>query len=385
MLVKNEIINNFSNVFKKEPTDVYYSPGRVNLIGEHIDYHGGYVFPCALSIGIYAGVSLRDDSEIHLYSEGYSSTPLVLSLTNLEKSRENSWANYVLGVFSVLKSEGYNIEKGLNLYLYSTMPPSGGLSSSSALELLIIKILNDLFNLGIERNKMAILGQKVENNYIGVKSGIMDQFVIANGKKDHALLIDTETLNFDYVPLELGEYTLLIANTNKKRNLSGSKYNERYDETMAALKIIKTQIDIKTLTQLYLSQLRDIKPLLDEVKFRRVRHIISEQNRTINAAQLLSKGDIKSFALLLNDSHKSLKEDYEVTGVELDTLTELMRKHGAIGARMTGAGFGGCAIGIAEKSRVALLKTKVIEEYTKKIGYPPTFFETTSEDGTSKI
>ncbi|HOA11344.1 MAG TPA: galactokinase [Bacilli bacterium] len=385
MTIKDHIKHRFAAIYNTPPVAVYFSPGRVNLIGEHIDYHGGLVLPVALSIGTYGAYSLRDDDEVRLYSTGYSDYPITINLGDLSKDSFTGWANYVRGVFQVLKDEGYHVPHGLNLYLESDMPTSGGLSSSSSLELLIIKIFNDIFNFGIDRTKMAVLGKKVENEYIGVLTGIMDQFVIANGKKNNALLLNTNTLKFDYIPLDLKDYQLVIVNTNKRRGLADSKYNERWNETMGALKTLKNHFKINNLTELKSSDLPQIEKLLDPLLFRRVRHIITEQERTLESAMLLKEGKIEEFAKLLTASHNSLRDDYEVTGLELDTIVLLLLETGAIGARMTGAGFGGCAIAIVPKEKVEKQAPLVIDLYKKVIGYAPSFFASDSSDGTHEL
>lgn len=385
MITITKLSTAFREIYKKEPEGVYFSPGRVNLIGEHIDYHGGLVLPAALSIGTYAAFSKRSDDIIRVLSKGYVHKPIEFSLKNLEKDDKTNWANYIRGVFSVLKNGGYNIDSGLNLYIESDMPTSGGLSSSSSLELLLITIINDTFSLNLTKTEMAILGRKVENEYIGVLSGIMDQFVIAHGKKDNALLLNTGSLEFVYTPLELGAYSLVVVNTNKKRGLADSKYNERYSETMAALRVLQQTYKIDYLTELTPNDLPEIERILDPLAFRRVRHIITEQERTVLSAKALQKGDILTFAQYLNGSHESLKNDYEVTGSELDTLVSLMRTNGAIGARMTGAGFGGCAIALIPHEDVKNMTSVVIHQYLLKFGFEPTFFKTTIEDGTHRI
>ncbi len=385
MITTIKLSTAFRKLYKKEPEAIYFSPCRVNLIGEHIDYHGGLVLPAALSIGTYAAFSKRSDDIIRVCSKGYVTTPLDFSLNNLEKDDRSNWANYIRGVFSVLKKAGYIIDSGLNLYIESDMPTSGGLSSSSSLELLLIAILNEVYSLNISRTDMAILGRKVENDYIGVLSGIMDQFVIAHGKKDNALLLNTSTLEFVYTPLDLGAYSLVVVNTNKKRGLADSKYNERYTETMGALKTLQKQYSVNFLTELKPSDLPQIQEMLNPLLFRRVRHVITEQERTVSSAKALQNGDVLAFAQYLNASHESLKNDYEVTGAELDNLVLLMRDNGAIGARMTGAGFGGCAIAIVPHAQVETMAKVVSRKYFNLFGFEPTFFKTTIENGTHRL
>lgn len=385
MANKIHLAKRFKEIFNEDAQAFYFSPGRVNLIGEHIDYHGGLVFPAALDIGTYGALSVRRDNNVAIFSEGYGDNVVTFNLINLEKDKKTAWANYARGVFAVLKEAGYVIPIGVNIYIESDMPTSAGLSSSSSLELLLLKMLSDTFNLGLSKIDIALLGKKVENEYIGVLSGIMDQFIIAHGEKDHALLLNTGTLEYQSVPLELKDYALVIVNTNKRRGLSDSKYNERYNETMTAFKILSAYYTINHLTDLTSEDLPNIEKILGPLTFRRVRHIITEQERTINSAKALQKGDILTFSKYLDESHNSLRDDYEVTGIELDTLVSLLKEGGALGARMTGAGFGGCAIGIVPKEKVENLKTFVVNEYTKKIGYEPTFFTTSISEGTHAI
>lgn len=375
----------FKKTFNVEATGFFFSPGRVNLIGEHIDYHGGLVFPAALTIGTYGAISKRDDNIISVFSEGYGEEIVSFTMLQLEKDKKTSWANYIRGVFWVLKSEGIQVPSGVNIYIYSDMPTSAGLSSSSSLELLVFKMLSDTFNLGLSKLDIALFGKKVENEYIGLQSGIMDQFIIAHGEKDHALLLNTGTLTYKSYPVNLKDYSLVIVNTNKRRGLTDSKYNERFNETMTALKILQAYFNIKYLVDLKTSDLPKISKILGPLTYRRVRHVITEQERTLKSAEALQKGDIFAFSEYLNGSHNSLRDDYEVTGKELDTLVTLLRKGGALGARMTGAGFGGCAIGIVPKGKIESLTTFVIEEYTKKIGYAPTFFSSEISEGTHAL
>ena len=385
MINKLHLSKRFKDVFKTDATGFYFSPGRVNLIGEHIDYHGGLVFPAALTIGTYGAISVRDDNTIALFSEGYGEEIVSFTMLQLEKDKKTSWANYIRGVFWVLKAQGIQVPQGVNIYIESNMPTSAGLSSSSSLELLVFKMLSDSFNLGLTKLDLALFGKKVENEYIGLQSGIMDQFIIAHGEKDRALLLNTGTLTYKSYPVNLKDYALVIVNTNKRRGLTDSKYNERFNETMTALKILQAYYNITYLVDLSPSDLPKISEILGPLTYRRVRHIITEQERTLKSAEALQKGDILAFAEYLNGSHNSLRDDYEVTGRELDTLVSLLRKGGAIGARMTGAGFGGCAIGIVPKTKVESLKELVIAEYTKKIGYAPTFFSSEISEGTHAL
>jgi galactokinase len=383
--MKENMIDQFKKIFNRHDGNVYYSPGRVNLIGEHIDYNGGYVFPCALSYGTYGIAAKRDDRKIKVFSNPFSKEIYTFDLDRLVKDPKNSWADYIKGSIKVIVDKGYEIPYGIDLYIEGTLPVNAGLSSSSSLELLIIFIFDHLNNLNMSRPEMAILGKDVENKFIGVNSGIMDQFIIATAKKDHAILLNTETLAYEQVPVLLNTYSLLIVNTNKQRGLAESKYNERYQECQDALAILQPKFGIKNLCSLSNEQLLASKDLLSETVYRRTRHVQSEQQRTILSAKALKAGQIKEFANLMTASHKSLKDDYEVTGIELDTLVDALLESGAVGARMTGAGFGGCVVAIVETDFLESIIKQTRSIYTKHIGYEPSFYNVVPEDGVSLI
>lgn len=384
--MKNIIKKRYKEIFKETSENTFFSPSRVNLIGEHIDYNGGYVLPAALSYGTYGVANLTDDKLVSVFSNGFSQKPLVFSIDNLKKSSKNIWINYLKGVFKIMLDENYKINKGINLYIHSNMPTSAGLSSSASLELLIIVILNDLFNLGIDKKEMALIGQKVENNYLKVNSGIMDQFSIIMGKKDHAIFLNTQTLKYTYLPFQLNDLQLVIINTNKKRGLTDSKYNQRFSECRRALKILQETYSINHLVDLDGSKLQEIQQKLnDEILYKRVKHVITEQARTIESRQALKDNNLTKFAKLMISSHESLKEDYDVTGFELDTLVEETLALGAIGARMTGAGFGGCIVAIVEKTKLDDLIVQVKRNYQEKTGYLAEFYLPTISDGTKRI
>ncbi|MCR1809065.1 galactokinase [Haploplasma modicum] len=385
--MKKLVIEGFKDVFKEEDKiRTYFSPGRVNLIGEHIDYNGGFVMPAAITYGTYGAVRLSEDDKVRLFSHGFSKEVKTFSLSELEKSETHDWTDYVKGVFFILRKHGYIIDKGFDLYINSNMPTSAGLSSSSSLELLILVILNDLNNLGLTKKEMAILGREVENEYIGVNSGIMDQFSIAMGKNEHAILLNTSTLDFNYVPLKLGEYELLIVNTNKKRGLHDSKYNERFNECRSALEILKKHYKIADLCSLKIDELDNIEKILNnQILFKRVKHVITEQQRTIDSMNALNNNDIALFANLMTKSHMSLKDDYDVTGIELDTLVFALLENGALGARMTGAGFGGCTVSIVKKDLIDKVIKEVKTKYNEVMGYEPSFYNVIASDGTKEI
>ena len=381
----NHLHQAFNKHFKRTDGKVFFSPSRVNLIGEHIDYNGGFVFPCALSYGTYGVAQLRDDDLITVFSKSFSNNVYSFPLHDLKKDASHAWVDYIKGSIQALQKEGYTFDKGIDLYIEGDMPLGAGLSSSASLEMLVIYIFNTFYHLNLSKEKMAQLGQYAENKFVGVNSGIMDQFAVIAGKKDHAILLNTDTLAYELIPMKLQHEKLIIANTNKRRGLAESKYNERFSECQEALSIIKKTKKITHLCELSLDDLSDIETSLSPVVYRRVRHVITEQHRTIQSTEALKHGDIQHFADLMTSSHQSLRDDYEVTGIELDTLQDELIKAGALGARMTGAGFGGCVVAIIPDHGVEILKETVIHNYEKKIGYKPTFYEVKITDGTQEL
>ena len=349
----------------------YFSPGRINVIGEHIDYNGGLVFPSAISLGTYAVVELRNDSKVFLYSEGVPKDGIISFDLN-ELVKDNNWADYVKGVIDEIKKTGLSVNKGFNAYVYGNLPKGASVSSSASLELLFAEIVRDVNNLELTDLDLVKISQRAENNFVGLRCGIMDQFAIGMSKKDHAILLDCSTIEFEYVPLELKDNVILIMNTNKSRTLVTSKYNERCDECAKGLKLIQDNYkNVNFLCELDASELDEIKKVIsDEVVYKRVRHVVSEMDRVKKTYTALNEGNLEEVGKLLNGSHKSLKEDYEVTGLELDTIVELAQKvPGVLGARMIGAGFAGCAIAIVNKSAVETVKTEVSKGYKEIIGY----------------
>ncbi|MGX7244899.1 galactokinase [Enterococcus quebecensis] len=386
--MENELIELFHSVFGKESKSVYFAPGRINLIGEHTDYNGGYVFPAAITIGTYGVARKREDQTIRLYSENFSELGIIeLSLTDLVYKKEDEWTNYPKGMIHYLIEQGYVIDQGVDILFYGTIPNGAGLSSSASIELLTGVILNDLFNLNINMLDLVNTGKRVENQFIGVNSGIMDQFAIGMGKLNHAILLDTNTLEYELVPADFGEYVIAIMNTNKRRELADSKYNERRAECELALSRLQTILPIKSLGELteeVFEQNKDV--IADKELIKRAKHAVTENQRTIKAKQALVNNDLQRFGQLLNASHASLKEDYEVTGIELDTLVGTAQKQsGVLGARMTGAGFGGCAIALVKESEVNHFIKQVGQIYQEKIGYSADFYIANIDDGARKL
>ena len=383
-----DLLSIFHNIYGKSEKTIYqfFSPGRINLIGEHIDYNGGYVLPGAINLGIYGVMSPRSDEKIHLKSLDFPNEVEVDLNHIIEYKREDGWGNYAKGVIKFLLEDGYAL-KGSNILIKGDLPNGAGLSSSAALEVLIGYML--LFMIQkpeeIDKKYLALLGQRVENKFIGVNSGIMDQFTVANAKKDHAILLNTQHLSYEYIPCFLNGYSLVIMNTNKRRELASSNYNQRRQECENALETIKKakNENINNLCQCTLDDLQYIK---NEVEYKRAKHVITENQRVIKAANLLKNNDLKGFGELLVQSHNSLKYDYQVTGFELDTIVEeALKTPKCIGARMTGAGFGGCAIALVENNNVESFIKIVSKNYHEKTKLTPAFYITTLENGVRQI
>lgn len=378
----------FKEVFQQNAEKSYFSPGRVNLIGEHTDYNGGNVFPCALTIGTYGVASLRKDNTIRMYSENFQDQGVVeFSLDDLTYCKAHDWANYPKGVIAFLRKEGHHIEQGMDIYFNGNIPNGAGLSSSASIEVLTAFMMKDLFQLEISMINLVKLCQKVENEFMGVNSGIMDQFAVAMGKKDQAILLDTNTLEYRYSPVLLENASLVVSNTNKKRGLADSKYNERRAECEEALKRLQTVLPISSLGEIDSETFGKYQHVIeDDVLIKRAKHAVTENERTLLAVKALESNEIEEFGKLMNASHESLKEDYEVTGTELDTLVELARKvSGTIGSRMTGAGFGGCTVSIVQNDAIERFIQEVGTSYEEIIGYKAEFYVVSIGDGVHKL
>ncbi|MGT2682855.1 galactokinase [Streptococcus porci] len=367
----------FEARFGTEPDATFFSPGRINLIGEHTDYNGGHVFPAAITLGTYGAAKKREDRTLRFYSGNFEELGVIeISLDDLVFKKEDNWTNYPKGVIKYLKEAGHEIETGLDVYVFGNIPNGSGLSSSASLELLIGVICEELFDLKLDRLDLVKIGKQTENNFIGVNSGIMDQFAIGMGADKQAIYLDTNTLEYELVPLDLGDYVVVIMNTNKRRELADSKYNERRAECEKAVEELNALLDIKTLGELDEATFDQYAYLIkDTNRIKRARHAVSENQRTLKAKEALVAGDLEQFGRLVNASHVSLEHDYEVTGVELDTLAHTAwEQEGVLGARMTGAGFGGCGIAIVQKDKVAAFTENVGKIYEEKIGYAPAFY-----------
>ena len=378
----------FKEVFGKDAEQQFFAPGRVNLIGEHTDYNGGNVFPCAIDRGTYGLVSKRTDRTFRMYSENFADLGVMeFTLDELVNDKKHDWANYPKGVIKMFVEEGFKIDSGFDFLVSGNIPNGAGLSSSASIEMLTGIVLKDLFHLSIDPIAMALLGKKVENLFIGVNSGIMDQFAVAMGKKDHAILLDCNTLKYDYVPVVLKDEVIVIANTNKRRGLADSKYNERRAECDEALAELQTKLPIKALGELSIEEFEANKDLIKSpIRQKRAKHAVYENQRTLKAQKELSAGNLAEFGKLMNQSHISLRDDYEVTGVELDTLAALAwEQPGVVGSRMTGAGFGGCTVSIVKKDKVDDFIKNVGEAYKNKIGYAADFYIAAVSEGARKL
>ncbi|SFO96930.1 galactokinase [Salibacterium halotolerans] len=378
----------FTQKFGEKDIQLFFAPGRINLIGEHTDYNGGNVFPCAITKGTYALASGRSDRKVRLYSENMPESGVVeVSLDCLDYREEDGWVNYPKGMIYKLIEAGWDIPAGMDVLYYGNIPNGAGLSSSASMELVTGVMLEYLCDLRIDRVDLVKTGQKVENEYIGVNSGIMDQFAIGMGRSDHGILLDCHRLQYEYAPLHLHHYTLMIMNTNKERTLAGSKYNDRRSECEAALEDLKAGTGIEALGALGPEEFEKWKARIrNETAVRRARHAVYENDRTKKSLQRLKDGDLQGFGALMNASHVSLRDDYEVTGEELDTLVEAAwEQEGVLGARMTGAGFGGCAIALVETEKTEAFRRHVAAQYEAVIGYAPSIYEAKAGDGAKPI
>ena len=345
----------------------YIAPARINLIGEHIDYNGGNVFPACINIYLSAYVKKRIDNKIILESQGYK-TKIETTLDNLDYNDSFVWGLYPIGVYYIIKKLGYKIKTGIEIYYESKIPSGSGLSSSAAILVITAFLISDIYKLNISALDIIKITKMVENDYCNLKSGIMDQSIIALGKRNQALLLNCNNFEYEYKNIKLGDYIVVVLKTNKPRKLTESKYNERVNECNQALTILKMIYKIDNLCDLKISDLDNVKNILnDDLLFRRVRHVVTENNRVSLFSKYLESGKIEELAKLLNESHESLKKDYEVTGIHLDSIVDAAMASGAIGARMTGAGFGGCAIALVNRKKLDEFSKNVIKKYKEKI------------------
>lgn len=376
--MKETVLQKFEEVFgDQDGASVYFAPGRVNLIGEHTDYNGGHVFPCALTIGTYAAARKRNDRKLRFYSMNFEKLGLIeTDLDDLKPYKSADWTNYPKGIMWAFEEKGMKVPSGMDLVLNGNIPNGSGLSSSASLEVLTGFILRDFFGFDVTNQDLALIGQFAENKFNGVNCGIMDQFAIAMGKEGHAIFLDTADLSYQYAPIKLDGAKIVISCSNKKRGLGDSKYNERRDECETALAELQKELDIHSLGDLSEERFEENKGLIqDPVRVCRARHAVYENQRTMQAVEALQKNDVELFGKLMNASHVSLKEDYEVTGMELDTLVEEAWKiDGVIGSRMTGAGFGGCTVSLVRDDAIETFMERVGSVYRGIVGYDADFY-----------
>ena len=389
-MMKKKLFDMFAELFgDSEGARFYFSPGRVNLIGEHTDYNGGHVFPCALTLGTYGAARKREDNKIHFYSMNLDSFGVVeASLDDLTNKKEYNWANYPLGVVWAFKEKGHTITSGFDMVIWGNIPNGSGLSSSASLEVLTGVILTDLFEIkDLSMTDLALIGQYSENNFNGCNCGIMDQFAVAMGKKDHAIFLDTSDLSYEYAPCVLDGAKILITNSKVKHSLVDSAYNDRRNECAAALKALQSELDIQALGDLTPEEFEAHKSLIkDEIQLQRAKHAVYENQRTIDAVTALKAGDIESFGKLLNQSHISLRDDYDVSCEEIDILVDLAWKiPGVLGSRITGGGFGGCTVSIVKDESIDTFIETIGKTYLEKVGHEAEFYTVDIGDGASRL
>lgn len=384
-----EVKSKFLEVFGAENGEneirSYHSPGRVNLIGEHTDYNGGYVFPCALSFGTYAVARKRNDSIMKFASTNFD-LKVEVDLNDNKYVKEHDWTNYTKGVVDQFVKNGSNIS-GFEVMFSGNIPNGAGLSSSASLELAMSVVLNDLFDLNYSMIDMVKLSQKAENEFVGLNCGIMDQFAVGMGKKDNAMFLNCRNLEYEYAPVVLNGAKIVIANSHKRRGLADSKYNERRSECEKAVEDLKKIMNIECLADVSVEEFEKNKLTIEsEVCRKRAEHVVYEDDRTLKAVKMLQEGKIDEFGKLMNASHDSLRDLYEVTGLELDTLVEEARKiEGTIGSRMTGAGFGGCTVSIVKDDYIDKFIDEVGKNYKAKTGLTAEFYVAEIGDGAKRI
>lgn len=387
--MKEKVLKIFERVYgDNNGVNVYFAPGRVNLIGEHTDYNGGHVFPCALTIGTYAVVRLREDNVLRMYSENVPGRGILeTTIDNFEYKEEYNWCNYPIGVMWTLRKHGRKIDKGMDIVYYGNIPAGAGLSSSAAMEVLTAYMLKKEQGFPLSSIETARLCQYSENNFNGTHCGIMDQFASTMGRKDNAIFLDTATLQYEYAPVELEDKKIVIMNSNKKHILNDSKYNERRSESEVALKQLQKKLQINSLGELNEEQFESNRGLIDNpVIQRRAKHAVYENQRTIKAVKALKENDLKLFGELMVDSHVSLRDDYEVSCEELDILVEeTLKESGVWGVRMTGGGFGGCCVSIIDNDCVDKVINNVGDAYKQRVGYGADFYIVSIGDGVRQM
>ncbi|MCY9204694.1 galactokinase [Bacillus atrophaeus] len=387
--MREEVKGTFASVFgKQDGLRFFFAPGRVNIIGEHTDYNGGHVFPCALTIGTFAAVSQRKDRLVRMFSENFKETGVKeFKLDDLRYNKDDDWANYPKGVIFEFQQRGYAIPNGFDIAFSGNIPNGAGLSSSASIELLMAVVLQTYFHPELNALHLVKMAQHAENTFIGVNCGIMDQFAIGMGKKGHAMLLNCDTLSYEYSKLDVSGLSLVIANTNKKRSLAGSSYNARRQECQEALRDLKTELEIASLGELSPSDFDSYAHLIqNETNRRRAKHAVYENDRTIRTAEMFKKNKLDEIGSLMKESHLSLKNDYEVTSPELDELAYAAWSHeGVIGSRMTGAGFGGCTISIVKDQAVEDFIEKAGAAYKERTGIKADFYVADIGEGAREL
>ena len=388
-MIWEDVLAKFKELFGDEgEIGVYFAPGRVNMIGEHTDYNGGHVFPCALTIGTYGVARKRDDKKLRFYSMNFEQLGVIeSSVEGLKPEKEADWTNYPKGVMWAFGEKGMEVTNGMDLLLFGNIPNGSGLSSSASVEVLTGYILRDQYGFEVSNQDLALIGQFSENKFNGVNCGIMDQFAIAMGKKDHAIFLDTATMEFEYAPIQLEGAKLVISCSNKKRGLGDSKYNERRSECEAALAELQQVIGIESLGDLSEEQFETYKSAIkDPVRVKRARHAVYENQRTIQAVAALKANDITEFGKLMNASHVSLRDDYAVSCDEIDILVDLAWAiPGVLGSRITGGGFGGCTVSIVKDEAVDTFIETIGKAYAEKVGHEAEFYTVDIGDGASRL
>jgi galactokinase len=384
-MIKAGLEQEFRDRFHREAEHVFFCPGRVNLIGEHIDYNGGQVMPCAVSLGTWLLIAKNADKKLRFQCLNFPETA-ELQLQSSYSKTGKAWFNYPLGIIHQLLQEGHTLS-GADMLFYGNLPIGAGLSSSASIEVLTAFALSEIFQLNVDRISAALLSKKVENEFIGVNCGIMDQFAVAMGKKNRAILLNCDTLDYEYLPFETDGYVLAIINSNKQRTLSDSKYNERFAECGAALTLLKKELPVTHLCDISPAVFEQYRYLLaDPVLEKRALHVVTENERVKQAKSALETGRLEEFGGLMYASHRSLKELYEVSGKELDTIVDFCKTYDhCIGARMTGAGFGGCAIALIKKESFDDFAAKITAFYKERIGYEPGVFASEIGDGVRNL
>ncbi len=378
----------FKEAYGNEAEAVYFAPGRVNLIGEHTDYNGGFVFPAALSFGTYLLLRKNGKKEVNFRTLNQPDEIYTVPNDKLTERLDNrAWANYPLGVFAQYVKRGVQFSEGFDILIWGNVPNGAGLSSSAALEVVTAFALDDQLSTGLSRTEMAKIGQKAEHEFARVMCGIMDQFASANGKKDHAIFLNCDTLDFEHVPVKLEGVKVVISNTHSPHKLDSGAYNARVAQCKLAVEQINTVKPIKYLAELTEDDFKEVEhAITDEVAHKRARHVVGEVQRTTDAVKALQSGNLELFGKLMNASHVSLRDDYEVTGPELDAMAEEAWKiDGVIGSRMTGGGFGGCTVSLVTDEVIDEFIEKVGKAYEKRIGIKPDFYVAEIGDGAKKV